>query len=173
MGILDSLLGRRMKPSPSASIRDTLFGDLPLDAWPPPESGATAFPWSTFARSRTKIGEGDVNCAIQAWHEILQHPGLESRHYLQAWHCLRQHGEQPADGEAKQVLGVVVEVTFENGLDLLASYRDHSARYYNYSGAGVVWEHPDTTLDTDIDRLLAAAAATVSKIGPWKGPRCC
>lgn len=57
------------------------------------------------------------------------------------------------------------------GLDLLAAYSDHSARYYNYSGAGVVWEHPDTSLDSPIDELLAAARQVVEMIGPWQGAR--
>jgi len=57
------------------------------------------------------------------------------------------------------------------GLDLLTAYPDHSARYYNYSGAGVVWEHPDTSLDAQIDQLLAAAKQVVEMIGPWKQAR--
>jgi hypothetical protein len=40
------------------------------------------------------------------------------------------------------------------------------ARYYNYSGAGVVWEHPDASLDPLIDELLAASSAVVNQIGP-------
>jgi hypothetical protein len=57
------------------------------------------------------------------------------------------------------------------GLDLLAAYPDHSARYYNYSGAGVVWEHPNTSLDAQIDQLLSAARQVVAKIGPWEQSR--
>ena len=59
----------------------------------------------------------------------------------------------------------------QDGLDLVAAYSDHSARYYNFSGAGVVWDHPDTSLDADIDRLISAGAVVVQQIGPWDGPR--
>jgi hypothetical protein len=27
-------------------------------------------------------------------------------------------------------------------VDLLAAYADRTARYYNFSGASVVWDHP-------------------------------
>ena len=41
------------------------------------------------------------------------------------------------------------------GLDLVAAYRDHRARYFNYSGAGVLWERRDDSLD-GLDRRIAA-----------------
>lgn len=58
-----------------------------------------------------------------------------------------------------------------NGLDIVAAYSDHSARYYNYSGTGVVWEHPDLTLDPIIDQLLAASEQVVTRIDPWEQSR--
>ncbi|MFO1459067.1 MAG: hypothetical protein U1G08_06625 [Verrucomicrobiota bacterium] len=72
---------------------------------------------------------------------------------------------------AKQVLGVVIEVSMPQGLDLLAAYPDCSARYYNYSGAGVVWEHPDDSIDGEINQLLDVAREVVTRIGPWNGER--
>ena len=80
-------------------------------------------------------------------------------------------GHAPAAETAKLVMGVVVEVTLPQGLDLLAAYRDHSARYFNHSGAGVVWEHPDGSLDAFIDDLLAASNDVVARIGPWDRQR--
>ena len=44
--------------------------------------------------------------------------------------------------KAQDVLGVVVEVAMEKGLDLVAGYADHHARY-NYSGAAIVWERTE------------------------------
>jgi hypothetical protein len=69
--------------------------------------------------------------------------------------------------DTKQVWGVVVEVGLQGGLDLLAAYADHTARYYNYSGAGVVWDHPDAP----IDALLACGQTICDRIGPWEGAR--
>lgn len=153
------------------ALRDTLFGDLPPRQWPPTSADPEAFPWSVFVSGRERLAAGDTAGAIQCWGEVLATPDLESRHYLQAWHFLRLHGEKPSPEIAKQVLGVVVEVGMPKGLDLLAAYPDHSARYYNFSGAGVVWEHPDATLSAPIDALLSAAAEVVARIGPWDKAR--
>lgn len=67
--------------------------------------------------------------------------------------------------------GVVVEVTLQNGLDLLAAYADGTARYFNWSGAGVVWERPDNSLDQSIKTLLELGQHVVNEIGPWEGER--
>jgi hypothetical protein len=167
MGIFRSLFGRK-KP-PSDPVRETLFGDIPLDGWPP--GAPDSFPWTAFAAARSHLAEGSPADAIASWREVLAHPGLESRHYLQAWHFLRQHGQPPPTETAKQVLGVVVEVGMPQGLDILAAYADHSARYYNFSGAGVVWERLDGSLDPLIDQLLSAGAKVAARIGPWEQAR--
>ena len=97
-------------------------------------------------------------------------PGLESRHYLQAWHFLRELGVDPTDG-GKQVLGVVVEVALPKGLDIVAAYADHTARYFNFSGAAVIWERPDESLDASIDDLLKNGQTVVAQISVWEEPR--
>lgn len=166
MGLLGSIFRQSKKQPLPNSIRETLFGDMPLDQWPREDSVTNIFPWSVFASACSNLANGDRDAAIKCWHQIIQHDGLESRQYLQAWHFLRQYGQQPPTETAKQVLGVVVEVPMAKGLDMLAAYSDHSARYYNYSGASVVWEHPDVSLDSSIDQLLDASKEIVDKIGP-------
>jgi hypothetical protein len=69
------------------------------------------------------------------------------------------------------MLGAVIEVSMPSGLDLLAAYADHTARYFNYSGRAVIWEHPDESLDPLTDALLAAGARILQAIAPWPGPR--
>src|SRR4051812_49232049 len=98
MGIFRSLLGKK-QPSP-VPIRDTLFGDLPMDRWP--EGAADSFPWSAFPAARTDVAEGRTAGAIGHWREVIDRGGLESRHYVQAWHFLRQHGQHPPAEVAKQ-----------------------------------------------------------------------
>jgi hypothetical protein len=93
----------------------------------------------------------------------------ESRHHLQAWHFLRELGRTPPHGIDKQVLGVVVEVGMDRGLDLLAAYADRTVRYYNYSGAAAVWERPNGSLDGLVDAVLEAARAILPQIGPRTG----
>lgn len=167
MGLFRSLFGKK-EPAP-APMRETLFGDLPLDRWP--DGNADAFPWSAFASARADVAAGRVAPAIGRWREVIGRAGLESRVYLQAWHFLREHGRPAPLEVAKQVLGVVVEVGMAEGTDLLAAYADHTARYYNFSGAGAVWERPNDSLDAAIDRLLAAGTAVAAVTGPWDGPR--
>jgi hypothetical protein len=171
MGFLDSLFGRRADSPDVNPVRETLFGDIPLDKWPSDGAVSETFPWSGFVASRTHLAAGRKGDALEAWRRIVRHPGLESRHYLQAWHFLRSEGQEPPPEEAKDIMGVVVEVSLREGLDLLAAYADRSARYYNFSGAGVVWEHPDGSLDTIIDELLVTANTVVKQIGPWLQPR--
>jgi hypothetical protein len=122
-------------------------------------------------RLRSHLAAGNRSAAIDCWKQIILQQNLEPRLYLQAWHFLRQNGQQPPPDVAKQVLGIVIEVGLPNGVDLLAAYPDHSARYYNYSGAGVIWEHPDGSLDSAIDQLLVASKTIVDKIGPWEKSR--
>lgn len=170
MSIFGSPFGKKKETAPNA-IRETLFGDMPLDQWPHDGTSSEVFPWSAFALARTHLASGRQSAAFACWREILEHHGLEPRQYLQAWHFLRQNGQQPSPDIAKQVLGVVVEVGMPKGLDIVAAYPDHSARYYNYSGAGVVWEHPDSSLDPAIDQLLEASKQVVTRIGPWEQAR--
>jgi hypothetical protein len=69
------------------------------------------------------------------------------------------------------VYGVVVEVSMKQGLDIVAAYADHSARYFNYSGAAVIWENPDDSLGEEIENLLNAGKNIIHNIGPWEGER--
>jgi len=153
-------------------MRETLFGDAPLDQWPPSNAAAPELPpWNFFTTAREHIRANRHADAIALWQHILTLPNLESRHYLQAWHFLRQHGQSPAPENAKTLLGVVIEVSLTGGLDLLAAYADHHARYYNFSNAAVTWEHPDTSLDSCMDTLFARSREVVSRIDPWDKPR--
>ena len=154
------------------AIRDILFGDLPFSQWP--NGSATSVdgePWLSFISARNQLDSANQESAKQTLRRILAMPDLESRHYLQAWHFLRELGESPTDGDAKRLYGVVVEVTLDEGLDIVAAYADHTARYLNYSGAAIVWERPNESLNQAIDSLLAAGRMVAAQIGPGEGPR--
>ena len=140
----------------ATEIRDVLFGDLPADSWPVDTSDSLQAPWTLFVSARTSAAAGDNESAKQKLREVLALTDLESRHYLQAWQFLRELGEQPLPQEAKHLYGVVVEVGLDEGVDVVAAYADHSARYFNYSGAAIVWDHPNESLDGLIDALLNA-----------------
>ncbi len=161
-------LRRKTAPEKApVSIRDTLFGDMPIAKW----GGHEGVVWDDFAKARCFLDNGQTDDAIAALSRVLATPSLESRHYLQAWHFLRQLGRKPPIEQSKRVLGVVVEVSMKGGIDLLAAYEDHSSRYYNYSGSGVVMDIVDPAIVVLIDNLLAAARVVVAEIGPWEQPR--
>src|SRR4051812_21123452 len=91
---------------PVASIRDTLFGDGPIESWPAAGTEAERFePWATFVRAREALAAGRSDEAIAMWRSITEMPALESRHYLQAWHFLRAHGAAVPAERAKELLG--------------------------------------------------------------------
>ena len=171
------MFGRKRKPvaAPVAappSVRDALFADGPLESWPVGEH-ADREPWATFVTARRYVAAGDIGSAVFGWQRVVGMPGLEARHYVQAWTFLRQYGGvRPATAEAKRLLGVVVEVDRgPAGLDLLAAYPERTARFYAGTGGGIAWERPDTTLDAHIGALLDAAKAVLDRIGPWTQPR--
>ncbi len=153
-------------------IRDTLFGDLPLARLVQAPAGAQlAEPWNSFARARDLIAVDDQQGAREVLYKILQMPELETRVCLQAWHSLREVGEEPPKERQKDVLGVVIEVGMRKGLDLVAAYADHRARYFIYSGGGILWERQDDSFDGLIDEVLRAGVTVVQVIQPWKQNR--
>jgi hypothetical protein len=162
-----------LKPdSINREIRETLFGDLQLARLVQAPPGAElAEPWNSFACARRFLDSGDRQGARNVLHQVLQMPQLETRVCLQAWYSLREAGEEPPREQQKQVLGVVVEVGMRKGLDLVAAYADHRARYFIYSGGGILWERQDDSFDTLIDEVLKAGATVVRAIQPWKQTR--
>jgi hypothetical protein len=152
-----------------SEIRDTLFGDETFEAIA--SHSGSGEPWQSFTAAKTALDRGDNEVCISILSDIVNRNTLESRHYVQGWHFLRQLGIMPAKEKEKELYGMVVEVGFKNGLDLIAAYPDFHARYYNYSGAAVIWERPDASLDESMQNLLNAGRVVVAKIGPWNKPR--
>lgn len=159
---------RKPDPPPTSDLRDVLFGDRPLTAW---TGDATSEPWVRFADAAACLSRRDTDEAKRVLASITTMPGLESRHYLQAWHALRPLGHSPPPAISKQLLGVIVEVALPTGLDVFAAYDDHTARYLNARGGAAIWEHPNTSLDSAIDQLLSAGREIVTRIGVWTGER--
>jgi len=143
---------------------------MPLTAWPS-DPNLTAKPWGSFLKARKALEAKDNASAIAALKQIIEMPGLESRHYLQAWHFLRQLGVNPPPDKTKVVYGVVLEVGMQQGADIVAAYTDGTARYLNFSGAGTIWERPNDSLDSEIQALLKAGQEVANLIGPWDKER--
>jgi hypothetical protein len=163
---------RRGSPADASDgLRQTVFGDAALDVWVAHGAGHPGEPWTSFERARQLVEAGRRDEAVAIWQQIAVTEGLESRHALQAWHFLRQAGQPPAADRATLVLGVAVEMPVRKGHDLLAAYRDGSARYLNYSGKAVIWEdHSDARIQAAITGWLTAGQVIADAIGVWDQP---
>ncbi len=152
-------------PPPPSKV---LFADQSLDEVVAERKNAIS---PLFERAKDFLERGDKRDAIKVLEEIAERRDIKSQNRLQAWKFLREAGARPPSHLERDVLGVVVEVGMDSGHDLLAVYADKAAHYYNYSGAGVVWERPDASLDKLMDAVLNAARTIVREIGPWNGAR--
>ncbi len=166
-----NLFKKKEDPKPVITPRDMLFGDVPLEVWAKDENAASGEPWVTFIEARKQLASGDKKSAIANLQKITEMPGLEPRHYLQAWNALRPLGVNPPAEKAKITYGVVVEVGMPQGCDFLAAYTDFTAQYINYTGASTIWLRPNNSLDAEIEAVLKAGQTIASQIGPWEQPR--
>lgn len=91
----------------------------------------------------------------------------ETRLRILAFNALKTRGVAPQE---KELLGVVIEVGFDRGLDTLAAYQDLRARYINQSGRLIIWETREPKVDSKIRNLFQVAQIVVEQIGPWKKP---
>jgi hypothetical protein len=161
---------RKAPAPPGGALREVLFGDVPLGEW---AAAGTGEPWASFRAAAEASTRQDSVAARAALQGVLARPGLESRHYLEAWSGLRALGVAPPDAEAKRVFGVVLDVPLSGGLDTLAAYEDRSARYLNQAGGAVVWDTTgaDAGVDARVEAFLAAGRTLAAVIGPWEGAR--
>lgn len=120
---------------------------------------AALYPWDVlFAEAE------DIN----ALNSIIDDPAVESRVKLLAFQILREKGKRI---DKKELLGVIIEVGLDEGLDVLAAYRDGTARYINYTGQMIILEAAQMASDMMIRQLFADSEQIISKIGPWDKPR--
>jgi len=117
------------------------------------------YPWDIVLADSS--GESDLR-------KIINDPALESRIKLLAYHILSTQGKKSVD---RILLGVVVELGLDEGLDVLAAYRDGTARYINYTGHMIIWETYNDESIVITKQLFEASGKIVSQIGPWNKPR--
>ncbi len=156
--------------SVSLQMRDLAFADVALEKWYTNRNNVDE-PYSSFRAAHLALLAHDAVKARQSLERVLARPGIETRHYILAWHHLRLLGAAPPQSDADRLFGVVVEIALDRGLDVLAAYEDNTARYWNFSGSGVVWERHDTSLDPVIGALLQISRPAVQRVGPWSKER--
>lgn len=101
--------------------------------------------------------------------KIIDDKDEDTRSVLDAYNKLLLRGIKSIK---KELLGVIVEVSMEEGLDVMASFRDGSARLINHAEHIVIWE---TIIDKNANKITAnlfkASQLILDKIGPWDKPR--
>jgi hypothetical protein len=139
-------------------IYEMLFCD-DASLYRPDGAAATEYPWKELAADDVtdKQLEGIVN-----------DPEVETRLRLVASRLLLGRG---VPARERRLLGVIVEVAMDEGLDVLAAYEDGTARYINYSGKLIVWDAATPESDALVKAVFAAAGQVVGQIGPWEGER--
>jgi len=105
---------------------------------------------------------------VEDFQKIIDDPETETRIKLLAYHLQRADGHKPSK---KELLAVIIEVGFDDGLDVLASYKDGTARYINHTGSMVIWETKDETSNALTENLFRNSQVIVNQIGPWDKPR--
>ena len=109
-------------------------------------------PWHRILLAASQLAQGNSEPAIRTLRALTD-TAAESRVRLWGWRALRDLGVV-ADAP-DQVLGVVADVSGEEGVDTLAAYADGSARHLLHTGQKFIWDRPD-------DRLAGAIAAVVA-----------
>lgn len=139
-------------------VYNLLFCDQP-ELFRPSNGQANTYPWDVLSAASPDA---------DALQNLAEDVDAESRARLLAYAMLMNMGIKP---QRRELLGVIIEVGLEEGLDVLAAYDDGTARYINQSGSMVIWEAPTSASNALLDRLFAESEVVVSKIGPWNKPR--
>lgn len=91
------------------------------------ESSISQYPWDII------FSQTDVNQLL----EITSSSNVESRAKLLAGRTLISKGVSLTQ---KELLGVVIEISQNNGLGTIAAFKDGSIRYINYQEDLIIWE---------------------------------
>jgi len=101
--------------------------------------------------------------------KVIDDNSSDPRIKVLAYNKQRSVGYQP---NKKELLAVIVEIGMERGLDVLASFKNGTARYINQAGKILIWE---TTTDEKANELIRTlfsnGESIVAQIGPWDKPR--
>lgn len=101
---------------------------------------------------------------IDGLKKIIADSNTESRIKILACNKLLSEGIKP---DMKVLLGVVIEIGLKEGLDVLAAYKDGTARYINYTEKMIFWESPSEESDKIIEDLFRESEIVLKQIGPW------
>lgn len=139
-------------------LYNLLFCDNPALFKPSGETVAV-YPWNVLFASSL-----DANALLQ----LANDNSMESRvRALAAHQLLELGGESPKP----ELLGVIIEIGLEQGLDVLAVFGDGTARYINQAERAIVFDAPNADTNPLVDNLWHHSINVVNRIGPWDKPR--
>lgn len=72
---------------------------------------------------------------------------------------------------AKQLLGIIIEVPMEKGLDTLAAFQDGTIRYINQAEKLVIMDKVPAEVSQKADELLRFSERVIQQMGPWERRR--
>ncbi|HQQ96762.1 MAG TPA: hypothetical protein PLX35_05835 [Cyclobacteriaceae bacterium] len=105
---------------------------------------------------------------IADYQQVIDDATADTRSKVLAYNQQRTKGHIP---EKIELLGVIIEVGLDDGLDVLASFHDGTARYINQSGKIVIWEAADETSIKLTQNLFEKGREIIKHIGPWDKAR--
>lgn len=101
--------------------------------------------------------------------KIIDHKNSDPRIKVLSYNRQLASGHKPTK---KEILAVIVEVGLDEGLDVLASFNNGTARYINHTGGILVWETADDEAANKITNdLFTSSQNIVNQIGAWDKPR--
>jgi hypothetical protein len=106
---------------------------------------------------------GAMDDTVASLRAVADDESQEGRNRMWAYNLLRERGEPVPP---KILLGTIVEVHMEDGLDVLAAFTDGSVRYINHSEKMGFVEGRVPQLEEHIEILLKVSGFIVNQIGP-------
>jgi hypothetical protein len=100
--------------------------------------------------------------------KIIEDDQIDSRIKILAYRRLSSNAQNI---NKKDLQGVIVEIGLDGGLDVLASFRDGTARYINQTGKIIIWETTDEISNDLTNKLFINSYNIINDIGPWNEPR--
>jgi hypothetical protein len=160
MGLFN-FLKKATKPYKDTSVNliyELLFCD-DLDLYKKHNNQPYDYPWSILFSDL--YNDTDL-------YKIIKDNDAGSRTKILAYNKLLNNGGKI---DKKELLAVIVEVGLENGLDVLASFKDGTARYINQTGKILIWETTNEISNNLTNNIFSNGSIVINKIGPWDQPR--
>ena len=147
-------------------IRQGLFGCQPMREILQHVKLNGAGPFQSIADAHQLANDGRLEEAKSILRSILSATGSETRVELWVWSALRELSERPEPKLAFEILGTVVEVPVQGAYDILAAYKDGSARYLNFSGKAIFWDAKEAAIRSLCQALIDSTVPSASRAMP-------